>query len=58
MVVLNLGSSRLGTIAIEACGFRYVVNKNVRIGAAWEQTSTDRKDLFNDRVTVNLLFKF
>jgi hypothetical protein len=56
--ILNLGSSGLGTTATAAAGFRYVVTKNIQFGAAWEQTITSRKDLFDERVTANVLFKF
>lgn len=55
---LNLGSSGLGTTATIAEGFRYVITKNVQVGAAWEQSITARKDLLDQRATVNLLLKF
>jgi len=56
--ILNIGSSGLGTTATVAGGFRYMITKNIQVGTAWEQTITSRKDLFDQRVTVNLLFRF
>lgn len=56
--LLNLGSSGLGTTATAAVGFRYVIMKNVQVGAAWEKTITSRKDLFDDRITANVLLRF
>lgn len=56
--IVNLGSSGLGTTATVAVGFRYIITKNVQVGAAWEETVTSRKDLMDNRFTANLLFKF
>lgn len=56
--VLNLGSSGSGTTLTLAEGFRYLITDNVQTGVAWEHTISDRKDLFDNRLTVNLLFHF
>ncbi len=56
--LLNLGSSGLGTVITVAEGFRYIFTKNIQAGAAWEQAITARKDLFDQRFTANLLYKF
>lgn len=56
--VLNLGSSGLGTTATLGVGFRYAFNDHAQAGVAWEETVTDREDLFESRLTVNLLLYF
>lgn len=56
--LINLGSSGIGTTATVAEGFRYMITKHVQVGAAWEQTITSRKDLFDQRVTANILIRF
>lgn len=55
---LNLGSSGTGTVATVAEGFRYRFTKNIQAGVCYEQRITSRKDLFDNRVTANLLFRF
>ncbi len=56
--VLNLGSSNVGTTLTLAAGFRYLLTDNVQLGAAWEETVSDRDDLLDSRLYVNLLLHF
>lgn len=56
--VLNLGSSNVGTTLTVAAGFRYMLTDNAQVGAAWEETVSDRDDLLDSRLYVNLLFHF
>lgn len=56
--VLNLGSSGVGTTLTLAGGFRYLINENTQFGAAWENTVSDREDLFEDRLVMDLIFHF
>ncbi len=55
--VLNLGSGDSGTTLTAGVGFRYVLDDNWQVGAAWEKALA-RDDLIDHRTSVNLLFAF
>jgi hypothetical protein len=58
--LINLGATRVSgqTVMTVAAGARYRFTDNVCFGAAWEYPMTSRKDLFQNRVTVDLIIRW
>jgi hypothetical protein len=58
--VVNFGSSRAGgkTQAAWGVGFRSRLHKSVDLGFAYEQGFTPNDDIFKDRFTVDLIWRF
>lgn len=55
----NLGSSNAGGDTVTmAVGFRYDLFKNAKFGTAYEWSLTDRKDVFEDRITCDISYRF
>ena len=58
--VINFGSSGSdgGTVVTAALGARYRVTNDVDLGIAFEVPLSDREDLFDWRMTADLIFRF
>lgn len=56
--VVNFGSTDAGTVVTTAFGARYAVTDSIALGAAYEIPVTDRKDIIEQRVTVDAVFRF
>lgn len=41
-----------------AAGFRWFATDDVSMGAAWEWSVTDREDIFQDRLTIDMVLRF
>ncbi|MCE9637176.1 MAG: hypothetical protein K8T90_15835 [Planctomycetes bacterium] len=56
----NLGSDDVdgNTVASMALGFRWALSDDVSFGAAYEFPITDREDVIDKRITVDLVFRF
>ncbi len=55
----NFGSSNAGGDHVTmGVGFRLDLFKNAKFGTAYEWSLTDRKDLFEDRVTCDISYRF
>jgi len=58
--LINLGATRVSgqTVMTVAVGARYEVTEDVSFGAAWEYPMTSRKDLLQNRVTVDCIIRW
>ena len=56
--VVNFGATSAGTVATIAGGARYRFNDNVQIGVGYETPITDREDIMDWRVYVDLVLSF
>ena len=56
--VVNFGATSSGTVATIAAGARYRFNDNVQIGVGYETPITDREDIMDWRVYVDLVLSF
>ncbi|MCA9066884.1 MAG: hypothetical protein KDA96_27645, partial [Planctomycetaceae bacterium] len=58
--VINLGSVGVGgnDIVTGALGVKYKPSPNMEIGFAWEAPLTDRRDILDDRYTVDWIFRY
>ena len=55
--LINLGSTDAeGTVVTGALGLRWNCCPGISVGAGYEVPLTDREDLFNDRITVDLVW--
>jgi len=58
--LINLGSGAVAgnSVVSGALGARYAINDNAMIGLAYEIPLTDRKDLLQHRVTIDMIWSF
>ncbi len=56
--LVNFGATSSGTVATIAGGARYRFNDNVQIGVGYETPITDREDIMDWRVYVDLVLSF
>jgi hypothetical protein len=56
--LVNFGSIDSGTVVTVAGGMRYRFNRHVQVGAGYETPITDRKDLMDWRVYVDLVLSY
>lgn len=58
--LINLGSNNVAgnDIVTAAIGVKYKPNGNTEIGVAWEAPLTDRRDIFDDRLTVDWILRY
>ncbi|MEZ6060911.1 MAG: hypothetical protein R3C19_11140 [Planctomycetaceae bacterium] len=58
--LFNLGSIGVGgnDIVTAAIGLKYKPSANMEIGFAWEAPLTDRRDILDDRYTIDWIFRY
>jgi hypothetical protein len=55
--LVNFGSTDSGTVVTMGFGARYRVNDHLMFGAAYEVPTSDRKDIFDERVTIDAIIQ-
>ena len=58
--LFNLGSRGVDNndIVTGALGIKYKPSSNVELGFAWEVPLTDRRDILDDRFTMDVIFRY
>ena len=56
--LVNFGSTESGTVLSAAAGFRYHFNRHLQVGAAYERPVSGRKDILDERYTVDLIIRY
>ncbi|MEZ6043058.1 MAG: hypothetical protein R3C20_21370 [Planctomycetaceae bacterium] len=58
--IINLGSQGVAghDIVTAAIGVKYKPSGNTEVGVAWEAPLTDRRDIFDDRLTVDWIIRY
>ncbi len=55
---LGAGDVRGNDVITGALGFRYALSEDISLGAAWEVPLTTRKDVFQKRLTLDVVLRF
>ncbi len=55
---LGAGGVRGNDVITGALGFRYALSEDISFGAAWEVPLTSREDVFDRRLTLDLVLRF
>jgi hypothetical protein len=56
--LVNFGSTESGTVVTLTGGFRYRFSAHIQMGVGYESTVTDRRDLLDDRIYVDLVISY
>ena len=54
----SFGSTESGTVLSAAAGFRYHFNWHFQMGAAYERAVSGRKDILDERYTVDVIIRY